>query len=83
LTWDDFLREEAAPRLGGDAAAARFLEIVAMIDSEAPLERNRLGALRDEALDGAMQTGGDASRRWLWLADRIARREFNSDAGRT
>ena len=81
MTWDDFLREEAAPRLGGDAAAARFLEIVALLDSEAPIARDRLGTLRDEALDGATQTAGDPSRRWLWLADRIAKREFNSAAG--
>lgn len=80
LTWDAFLREEIAPRLGGEAAARRYLEIVALLDSEAGLSQEQLRSLRQEGLDGARQVADDVSRRWVWLADRIGRRAFNSGA---
>jgi hypothetical protein len=77
LAWDDFLREDIAPRLGGDEAAARFLDIVTLLDSEAPLDSNTLRRLHAEAVDASRQTDYEAGRRWLWLADRIARREMH------
>ena len=77
LTWDQFVREEIAPRLGGEGAANRFLEITGLLDSEDPIEQSELRRLHTEAIDASRQTDYDAGRRWLSLADRIARREMN------
>ncbi|MBW3631924.1 MAG: hypothetical protein KY456_02730 [Chloroflexi bacterium] len=77
LTWNRFITEEVAPRLGGERAAARFLEMTALIDGEILLEQSELRRLHTEAVDASRQTDYDAGRRWLSLADRIARREMN------
>jgi hypothetical protein len=76
LTWDQFLAEDVAPRLGGDAAAARFLAHVATLDQHATLESSTLAAIQAEALDAARHPDDDVARRWLWLAERAARRRF-------
>jgi hypothetical protein len=78
LSWDQFIGEDVAPRLGGRNAAMRFLEITALLDGETSLEQSELRRLHAETVDAARQTDFDAGRRWLSLADRIARREMNN-----
>lgn len=75
LSWERFMDEEAAPRLGGAEAAARFLAIAGEIDANAALPADRLAALAAEA-GGMAAEGGEAGRRWLTLADTIARRRY-------
>jgi hypothetical protein len=77
LTWDRFVREEVAPRLGGEEAANRFLEITGLLDNENPIEPSELRRLHREVVDTSRNTDYDAACRWLSLADRIARREMN------
>jgi hypothetical protein len=76
LGWDRFLDEEMAPRLGGREAAERFVAIAGEIDANQRLPVSRLAALRSEALAHAGDAGSAPGRRWLSLADQIARREF-------
>jgi hypothetical protein len=76
LTWERFLDEELAPRLGGRAAAERFVAIAEEIDLNQRLPVSRLSALRTEALGHAGDAGSDAGRRWLTLGEQIARREY-------
>jgi hypothetical protein len=78
LTWDRFIREDLAPRLGGGEAANRFLEITDLLDREVPIEQSELRRLHAEVVDASHQADYDAGRRWLSLGDRIARREMNS-----
>ena len=75
LTWERFIAEEAAPRLGGVEAAERFVAVAEEIDAHQSLPRERLAALQSEAL-GMAAEGGEAGRRWLSLADRIGRRHY-------
>jgi hypothetical protein len=77
LTWDRFVLEEMAPRLGGEVAANRFLEMTGLLDREIPIEETELRRLHAEVVDASRQTDYEAGRRWLSLADRIARREVN------
>jgi hypothetical protein len=76
-TWDHFVLEEIAPRVGGEVAANRFLEITGLLDSEDPIEPTELRRLPAEVVDASHQTNYDAGRRWFSLADRIALREMN------
>ncbi|MCL4186638.1 MAG: hypothetical protein KJZ85_03440 [Rhodobacteraceae bacterium] len=75
LSWERFMAEEAAPRLGGVEAAARFVVIAGEIDANAALPLDRLALLGAEA-GGMAAEGGEAGRRWLTLADTIARRRY-------
>ena len=75
LTWERFLAEEMAPRLGGREAAERFVAIAEEIDANQALPVDRLATLRAEAMAHAGDAGSHAGRRWLSLADQIARRE--------
>jgi hypothetical protein len=77
LTWERFLSEDIAPLLGGLDAANRFLAVTAEIDRNLVLDGARLRALQAEAMDGTRHRDDEVARRWLWLADRIARRRFN------
>ncbi|HEU5432036.1 MAG TPA: hypothetical protein VFU81_10245, partial [Thermomicrobiales bacterium] len=80
LTWERFLLEEAYPRLGGEAAGERYLEMLDAIDQPEPLADDEWRSLRDEALDAARNVkDDDASRRWAWLAERIGRHRYNND----
>lgn len=74
LRWDDFVADELAPRLGGQQAAARFIDIAEELDAHQRLARDRLVALRDDALAAMTACHGDPARRWLTLAEQIARR---------
>jgi hypothetical protein len=80
LTWERFLAEEVAPRLGGDVAAARFLDHVTTLDRNPTLDPSVLARMRAEALDAARHPDDEVARRWLWLADRAARKRFTSAA---
>lgn len=80
LTWERFIKEDLAPLLGGANAAERYLEITTRIDQNATLESKELGKLQAETLEGVRNSDDGVSRRWLWLADRIARRRFNDAA---
>jgi hypothetical protein len=76
LTWDEWVSSAVAPLLGGAAAARRYLEILDTIDPPANPADSTLASLQREALDATSQLSGDASRRWLWLAERIARSRY-------
>ncbi len=76
LTWERFMAEEMAPRLGGPEAAERFVAIAEEIDANQCLPQARLGALRAEALSHASDGGSESGRRWLSLGEQIARREY-------
>jgi hypothetical protein len=76
LTWEQFMRDDVAPRLGGEAAAERFLALVERLDHNLTLPVSELDRIRDEALDAMRATSGDAARRWLWLAEKASRRRF-------
>jgi hypothetical protein len=78
LTWERFLTEEVAPRLGGDTAAARYLELVTMLDLDPTPDAKALSKLQSEALDAARHPDDEVSRRWLWLANRAAQRRMTA-----
>ena len=61
LTWERFMAEEMAPRLGGRDAAERFVAIAEEIDRNQRLPVERLAALRAEALSRAGDAGSDAA----------------------
>jgi hypothetical protein len=75
LPWDQFWAEEVAPRLGGVEAADHFVRSVALVDDPGT-GLDDLDRVRASALDGAA-AGGEAGRRWLWLAERASRAAFN------
>jgi hypothetical protein len=76
LTWERFMEEDVAPRLGGAEAADRFIAIAEEIDTNQRLPLTRLSALRAEAARHAAELTGEPAGRWLTLTDQIARREF-------
>jgi hypothetical protein len=78
LTWEQFLKEDVAPRLGGDTAAARFLDIVDDLDHSPTLDAATLSKMQGEALEAARDPDDEVARRWLWLADRSAQRRFTA-----
>lgn len=80
LSWEQWMKEDVEPRLGGEQAAERYLDLVTTLDENLELDRATLRKMRGEALDGARQTDGEASRRWLWLAERCGQREFMAGA---
>lgn len=77
LTWERFMAEEVEPRLGGAAAAERFLAITETLDDSATIDPTDLDRYRSEALSHAAATSGDVTRRWVWLAERIGRQQFS------
>ncbi len=77
MTWDRFLSEDVAPLLGGLDAANRFLDVSTTIDRNLVLDAGILRQYQAIALEGASHADESISRRWLWLADRIARRRYN------
>lgn len=75
LRWRQFVAEDLAPRLGGPAAAERFIAIAEEIDANQVLPLERLSALRAEAIGTMAALTGEPARRWLTLGEQIARRE--------
>ena len=71
------MQEEIAPRLGGEAAAERFVELVETLDGSTELDAGQLERIRSESVSNASQTAGDVSRRWLWLAEQTTRRQYS------
>ena len=80
LTWDRFIAEEAAPRLGGVAAAERFIAMLERLDTDRAIDATALRSMRGEALDAARHPDDGVSRRWAWLASRLDARRFNGGA---
>lgn len=76
LTWDRFVAEEVAPRLGGDAAGQRFLEFVSQLDRNSTLDATSLRRIAAEANDAARHPDDEVARRWTWLAAKAQRRAF-------
>jgi len=74
LTWDAFMAGEAAPRLGGEEAAKRFVALAEELDRAQRLPVERLAAMGKEAFGMASAHEGEIARRWLTLTDQIARR---------
>ncbi|WP_283133651.1 hypothetical protein [Rhizohabitans arisaemae] len=72
LSWDDFWREEVAPRFGGDAEATAFKDGAALLEDTVATPE-ALGRVEGAALDMVSATSGAVRRRWLWLAERAAR----------
>jgi hypothetical protein len=76
LSWERFIAEDAAPLLGGQAAAERFVSVAEELDANIELPVERLRALQGEARDASRQNDDEVSRRWLSLEDQIARRVY-------
>jgi hypothetical protein len=74
LSWERFLAEDAAPLLGGTAAAEQFVAIAEELDAHQRLAVDRLVALRKAAAEH--RSDSEAGRRWLSLEDQIARRIY-------
>ena len=74
LTWERFVAEDVAPLLGGPEAAGEFIAIAEELDANQRLDLKRLDALQSRALAGLSNGSGPVARRWLSLADQIARR---------
>ena len=66
LGWDEFVKRDLAPRLGGVAEAERYLELL-----KAPATATALERAIAEAADIARSTGGEAYRRWVYLQNRL------------
>jgi hypothetical protein len=80
LTWERFLKDDVAPRLGGEAAAARYLEFVDDLDHNPTITATILSKMQAEALEAARHPDDEVARRWLWLAERAAQRRFMAPA---
>ena len=76
LTWEAFMERDVAPRLGGPAAAQRFVALAEELDASASLPVDRLAAMQKEALVAANGHDGATARRWLTLVDQIGRRLY-------
>ena len=76
LSWERFVEEDAGPLLGGAEPARRFIAIAEEIDAHQQLPQDRLAELRREAFSTAGEFSDEPGRRWLTLAEQIARREY-------
>jgi hypothetical protein len=76
LTWEAFVSQELAPRLGGQDEAEAFVAIAEEVDAHQTLPVERLAELQARALGRAAGLDGAAARRWLTLGEQIARRVF-------
>jgi hypothetical protein len=76
LSWESFIEQDVAPRLGGKNAAERFIALTEQLDRDREIAGAALDTMQTEALDAARQLDGAAARRWLTLAERIARRGY-------
>ncbi len=76
LTWEEFVAQDVAPRLGGPQAAQRFIALAEELDASASLPVERLAAMQKEALSMATSSDAAIARRWLTLTDQIGRRLY-------
>lgn len=74
LDWQQFTAEEIDPRVGGKDAGSIFLGYMEELDASDIIDINRLTSIRRDSLDHACQLDGDASGRWIWLADKANQR---------
>jgi hypothetical protein len=74
LSFEDFVEQDAAPRLGGLEAAQRFIAMAEELDAAQTLPSDRLETLRQAAAEH--RAGGEIGRRWLSLEDQITRRLY-------
>lgn len=74
MTPEQFLRDHVAPRLGGEAMAIEYLEILERVDEHTEPTIDTMGEMRERALAGFRSSSGEVADRWVWLADHIARR---------
>ncbi|HRA49256.1 MAG TPA: hypothetical protein PK819_14380, partial [Thermomicrobiales bacterium] len=77
LTWAQFVAEDAGPLFGGPEAAERFVALTETFDANPNLRGGDLKAMRSEAVSMATGTSGEASDRWIWLAEQIGRRQYD------
>ncbi len=76
LTWEQFMETDVAPLLGGKAKADEFIAIAEEMDANQCLPIGRLAELGQRARKNCTDTDRQVARRWLSLADQIARREY-------
>ncbi|NOZ32613.1 MAG: hypothetical protein GXP01_05975, partial [Alphaproteobacteria bacterium] len=76
LSWDTFMDEDMAPRLGGRAAADMFVGLAEELDANQHLPVERLSEMGRVARDHALGGAGEVARRWLTVCDQISRRQF-------
>ncbi len=81
LTWEQFVSEDLAPLLGGVDAANRYLEIATTLDQNAVLDPSIVRGFQKETLAAAQNEDEEISRRWLWLANHIAKRQYTAATG--
>ncbi|SMY10193.1 hypothetical protein [Flavimaricola marinus] len=74
LSWDDFIKRDMAPRLGGLDAAKAFVEIAEELDAYQVMDPDRLTILRMRAAEH--RASDESGRRWLSLEDQISRRLY-------
>jgi hypothetical protein len=74
FSWDAFTAAEIDPRLGGQAASSEFWSLLA--GTQETRDTRILQVMLRRASEGAAGLTGEPARRWLWLQERIARREF-------
>lgn len=75
LTWQAFVRNDLAPRLGGPDRADRFVTIAEELDGTLVIAGERLAALASEAFATMAALDDAPARRWLTLGEQIARRQ--------
>jgi hypothetical protein len=74
LSWDRFMERDVAPLFGGRTEADQFVAIAEEIDARAVLPVERLDELMSQVLEHLPAATPAITRRWLSLADRVARR---------
>ncbi len=79
LTWDSWIEHDLAPLLGGVEAAKRYLDMLDTIDPPNRPSLDSLLPLQQEALGLTRQFDDGATRRWLWLAERIGRMRYHGE----
>ncbi len=76
LSWERFLSRDLAPLFGGVDDAESFIRIAEELDAHQVLPPARLAELGEKARDHYLKSKNETARRWLSLADQIARRHF-------
>ena len=76
LAWEQFLKEDVAPLFGSLEKAEEFVAIAEEIDANQCLPPARLSQLGRQVRQNCAHQDPETARRWLSLADQIARREF-------
>jgi len=75
LSWEQFIKEDIAPLVGGSEAANKYLELLDCNHTPDALTRGIA-----EARDVAMSLSGDSYRRWIWLQNRLHQKLMMKDS---